>query len=104
MGKNDTCHMSEEVPVVHPIIKLSEDHFRRNTAFIDGRYQVLEAQREAYRFAPLVNFDDIVGLVFALQLLFHCFLLVLILVFYTRFCLLFTLLPCIIGEYKYSKL
>ena len=71
MGKNDTCHMSEEVPVVHPIIKLSEDHFRRNTAFSDERYKVLEAQREAYRFAPLVSFDDLVGLVFALKLWFY---------------------------------
>ena len=71
MGKNDTGHMSEEVPVVHPIIKFSEDHFRRNTAFSDGRYQVLEAQREAYKYAPSVNFDDLVGLVFALQLWFY---------------------------------
>ena len=63
MGKQDTVQMSQEVPVVHPIIKVSEDHFIRNTAFTDGRYRVLEEQRSAYKNAEKVQFDDVVGLV-----------------------------------------
>ena len=56
MGKRDTLQMSQEVPVVHPIIKLSKDHFRKNTAFADGRYRVLEVQRNAYMNAEKVHF------------------------------------------------
>ena len=63
MGIKDTEEMSRNVPVVHPVLKVSVDHFRRNTAYVDGRYQVLEEQREAYKYAPEVHFDDIVGLV-----------------------------------------
>ena len=63
MGTPDTVQMSQEVPVVHPIIKLSDDHFRKNTAFTDGRYRVLEQQRRAYKDAECIMFDDIVGLV-----------------------------------------
>ena len=56
--------MNRNVPVVHPVLKVSIDHFRSNTAFVDGRYRVLEKQRRAYKDAPVVQFDDIVGLVF----------------------------------------
>ena len=63
MGKRDTVKMSQEVPVVHPMIKLSKDHFRRNTAYTDGTYRVLEQQRSAYKRAERLQFDDIVGLV-----------------------------------------
>ena len=63
MGKQDTVQMSQGVPVVHPIIKVSKYHFRRNTAFTDGRYRVLEEQRRAYKNAQKVQFDDLVGLV-----------------------------------------
>ena len=69
MGKADTVQMSQGVPVVHPIIKLSEDHFKENTAFADGTYRVLEKQRSAYYGAPKIKFDDVVGLVFC----FYCF-------------------------------
>ena len=64
MGKPDTVQMSQNVPIVHPIIKISEDHFRRNTALTDGTYQVLEEQRSAYKDAEEIKFDDVVGLVF----------------------------------------
>ena len=60
MGKADT---RRDVPVVHPIIKLSEYHFIRNTAFADGTYQVLREQRSAYYGAPKIKFDDVVGFV-----------------------------------------
>ena len=63
MGIKDTEEMSRNVPVVHPVLKVSEDHFRRNTAYVDGRYRILEQQRRAYKYAPEVNYDDIVGLV-----------------------------------------
>ena len=63
MGKADTVQMSQEVPEVHPIIKVSEDHFKKNTAFTDGTYQVLERQRMAYKEAQKVQFHDVVGLV-----------------------------------------
>ena len=58
MGKPDT---SRDVPIVHPFIKLSKDHFKRNTAFTDGTYRVLEKQRSAYKDAEEVLYDDIVG-------------------------------------------
>ena len=58
MGKPDT---SRDVPTVHPIIKYSRDHFKRNTAFTDGKYRVLEKQRSAYKDAEEIHFDDIVG-------------------------------------------
>ena len=64
MGKPDTVQMSQDVPIVHPIIKYSEDHFRKNTAFTDGTYRVLEEQRRAYKRAEEVQFDDVVGFVF----------------------------------------
>ena len=60
MGKPDTVQMSQEVPEVHPIIKVSEDHFKKNTAFTDGTYQVLERQREAYKRAQKVQFHDVI--------------------------------------------
>ena len=63
MGKPDTVQMSQGVPIVHPIIKVSADHFRRNTALTDGTYQVLEEQRRAYYDAPEIQFDDVVGFV-----------------------------------------
>ena len=66
MGKADTVQMSHKEPVVHPVIKLSEDHFRKNTAFSDGTYRVHEEQRRAYEGAEHVQFDDVVGLVFLL--------------------------------------
>ena len=71
MGKQDSVQMSQEVPVVHPIIKLSKDHFRKNTAFTDGRYRVLEEERKAYKYAEEVQFDDVVGLVVSLVILFY---------------------------------
>ena len=61
MGIKDTEDMNKNVPVVHPVLKVSLDHFRSNTAFVDGKYRVLEEQRRAYKNAPEVNFDDIVG-------------------------------------------
>ena len=60
MGKADT---RRDVPIVHPIIKLSEDHFKENTAFADGTYRVLEEQRRAYEDAEEIQFDDVVGFV-----------------------------------------
>ena len=63
MGKPDTVQMSQDVPIVHPIIKYSKDHFSRNTAFTDGTYRVLEQQRSAYRNSEEVQFKDVVGLV-----------------------------------------
>ena len=64
MGIKDTEEMNRNVPVVHPVLKVSECHFRRNTAILDGRYRVLDEQRQAYKDAPEVKFDDILGLVF----------------------------------------
>ena len=64
MGIKDTEEMNRNVPVVHPVLKMSRNHFRKNNAFVDGRYRVLEEQRRAYKDAPLVQFDDIVGLVY----------------------------------------
>ena len=63
MGKPDTAQMSQDVPIVHPIIKYSKDHFSRNTAFTDGTYRVLEQQRRAYEGAEEIQFDDVVGFV-----------------------------------------
>ena len=64
MGIKDTEEMSRNVPVVHPVLKVSDDHFKRNTGYVDGRYEALEEQRKAYKYVPQVYFDDIVGLVF----------------------------------------
>ena len=64
MGKPDTVQMSQDVPVVHPIIKISNDHFRSNTAFTDGTYRALEEQRRAYKNATKIQFEDVVGFVF----------------------------------------
>ena len=64
MGIKDTKAMNRNVPVVHPVLKVSEDHFRNNTAFVDGRYRVLEEQRKAYKAAPEVQFGDVVGFIF----------------------------------------
>ena len=64
MGKPDTVQMSQDVPIVHPIIKISQNHFRKNIAFTDGTYQVLEEQRSAYKYADEIQFDDVVGFVF----------------------------------------
>ena len=61
MGKPDTIQISQDVPIVHPIIKFSKDHFKNNTAFTDGKYRVLEEQRKAYSRALEIQFDDVVG-------------------------------------------
>ena len=66
MGIKDTEEINRNVPVVHPVLKVSECYFRRNTAYLDGRYRVLDEQRRAYKTAPEVQFNDIVGLVFML--------------------------------------
>ena len=65
-GRPDTVKTSQDIPVVHPTIKLSEDHFNKNTAFTDGTYRSLKKQRTAYKDAPQIEFDDVVGLVFVL--------------------------------------
>ena len=63
MGRPDTVQMSQDVPIVHPVIRLSEDHFGRNTAFTDGTYQALKEQRSAFEYCKKIQFDDVVGLV-----------------------------------------
>ena len=63
MGTPDSVQKSQAVPVVHPVIKVSIDHFRNNTAYVDGRYRVIEEQRRAYKYTPEVTYDDIIGLV-----------------------------------------
>ena len=64
MGKPDFIQMSQDVPIVHPTIKISKNHFRKNTAFTDGTYRVLEEQKRAYEDAEKILFDDVVGFVF----------------------------------------
>ena len=66
IGVNDSKEKTQDLPVVHPVIKLSEDHFRKNNAFSDGRYQVLEEQRRAYKDAQIILFNELVGLVFVM--------------------------------------
>ena len=60
MGVKDTEDLN--VPVVHPVLKLSEDHFKKNNAHVDGRY--LREQKEIYKDAPEISFDEVVGYVF----------------------------------------
>ena len=66
MGKRDTVQMSQDMPIVHPTIKLSENHFKKNTAFTEGTYRFLEVQRRAYKDAPTIQFYDVFGFVFVL--------------------------------------
>ena len=63
MGIKDTEELSRNVPVIHPVLKIIKDFFEKDNAYADGRYEVLEEQREAYIDAPKVHLDDIVGLV-----------------------------------------
>ena len=63
VGIKDSEEMNRNVPVVHPVIKVSVDHFRKNTAYVDGTYRVLEEPRKAYKNSSEVKFDDTVGLV-----------------------------------------
>ena len=46
MGKLDTVQMSQEVPIVHPIIKISEDHFRENKLSKMGDIELLKKKEE----------------------------------------------------------
>ena len=62
MGIKDTAEEKRNPPVVHPVLKVSEDHFKKNTAYVDGRYRVLEEQSKFYKNAPKVDFNDLVGL------------------------------------------
>ena len=66
MGKPDTVQMSQDMPIVHPTIKLSENHFKKNAAFREETYRFLEVQRRAYKDALTINFDDVVRFVFKL--------------------------------------
>ena len=61
MGIKDGEEMNQNVPVVHPVLKVSEDHFKTNSAYVDGRYRVLQEQRRAYIGASELSFDDLVG-------------------------------------------
>ena len=55
MGKNE----KDNIPIVHPQLCVSEDHFSKNTAFTDDKYQPLQEKRQAYMKAEKVSFDDL---------------------------------------------
>ena len=55
MGKNE----KDNIPIVHPQLCVSEDHFSKNTAFTDDKYQPLQEKRQAYMKAKKVSFDDL---------------------------------------------
>ena len=62
MGKDDTLEESERVPLVHPQLCISVDHYKKNTAVTSGRYTSDEG-RKIYGRAPRVSFQDVIGLV-----------------------------------------
>ena len=51
--------MSQDVPIVHPIIRYIEDYFKENTHSQD----VVEEHRKDYIGNRKIQFDDVVGLV-----------------------------------------
>ena len=51
--------MSQDVPIVHPIIRYIEDYFKENTHSQD----VVEEHRKDYIGIKKIQFDDVVGLV-----------------------------------------
>ena len=64
MGRQESNEESRTVPVVHPELCVSEQHFDgENTDFTDGRYRPLEEGRVAYQTAELLSFDDMTRLV-----------------------------------------
>ena len=48
------------MPIVHPVIKHSRNHYKKNTAFTDGTYQTHEQQRAAY-YGEILQFNDLIG-------------------------------------------
>ena len=66
MGKRDEMS-HEEVPVVHPIIRFSEDHFKKNLEENKFKKFKKNPYRNPHKHfsqkAPKIEFADIVGLV-----------------------------------------
>ena len=73
MGKKDTVQQSKKVPIVHPIIKFSRNHFKYNSAFTDGKIKTLEERQRAYKDAPNFNFDALVRFVLYICIIKHIF-------------------------------
>ena len=63
MGKPDIFQMSQDIPIVHPIIKYSWEHFLMHADFIDRKERVVEKHKRFYRGNEKIQFDDVVGLV-----------------------------------------
>ena len=64
MGRNDED--SHDVPVVHPELCVIEDHFRRNTSFMNvaaDRFLTRDQRRVIYNVAPKVSFEALTKLV-----------------------------------------
>ena len=59
MGEKESVEQQFQCPVVHPELCVSENHFKKNTAFTDGKYLPLDEGRKAYEEAERVSFADI---------------------------------------------
>ena len=63
MGRDDTLEESERVPMVHPQLCISVDHYSKNSALTSGRYKSSDKGRKIYKEAPRVSFQDVIGYV-----------------------------------------
>ena len=61
IGKSESDEKSSSVPVVHPQLCVSVDHFVENTMFSDGKYRPLDEQLAAYKDAPRASYADLEG-------------------------------------------
>ena len=60
-GKPESEDKTSGVPVVHPQLCVSVDHFKRNTMYLDDKYRPLDEQLAAYKDAPRASYADLEG-------------------------------------------
>ena len=61
MGRQESEDDSARVPVVHPQLNVSVDHFNSNRAHTDNTYRPLETEKMAYGTSPTIHFSDLLG-------------------------------------------
>ena len=61
IGKTETKENSAQIPVVHPQLCVSVDHFNGNEPLPDKRYRPGHEEQAAYQGAPRVVFSDVKG-------------------------------------------
>ena len=64
IGKSESDEKSSSVPVVHPQLCVSVDHFTGNTMFLDGKYRPLDEQFSEKKSTNFLDFQFYISISF----------------------------------------